>query len=149
MASFNDIQQRERGLQQHLTSAQMVMIAIGGAVGTGLFMGSAFAIGFAGPAVLVSYAIGAFIALLLIGCLGEMTVAHPTSGSFGAYAEYYLGPMVGFVLRYAYWAALVLAVGMEVTAVGIYMAYWFPAVPQWIWVGVFSAVLVGVNLRSV
>ncbi len=55
------------------------------------------------------------------------------------------GPVIGFVLRYAYWAALVLAVGMEVTAVGIYMAYWFPAVPQWIWVGVFSAVLVGVR----
>ena len=69
MADFQQIQQRETGLQQHLTSAQMVMIAIGGAVGTGLFMGSAFAIGFAGPAVLVSYAIGAFIALLLIGCL--------------------------------------------------------------------------------
>ncbi len=149
MADFHDIQQRETGLQQHLTSAQMVMIAIGGAVGTGLFMGSAFAIGFAGPAVLISYAIGAFIALLLIGALGEMTVAHPTSGSFGAYAEYYLGPMAGFVLRYAYWAALVLAVGMEVTAVGIYMAYWFPDVPQWIWVAVFSAVLVGINLRSV
>ena len=149
MADFQDIQQREQGLQQHLTSAQMVMIAIGGAVGTGLFMGSAFAIGFAGPAVLISYAIGAFIALLLIGCLGEMTVAHPTSGSFGAYAEYYLGPMAGFVLRYAYWAALVLAVGMEVTAVGIYMAYWFPAVPQWVWVGVFSAILIGINLRSV
>ena len=149
MADFHDIQQRETGLQQHLTSAQMVMIAIGGAVGTGLFMGSAFAIGFAGPAVLVSYAIGALIALLLIGALGEMTVAHPTSGSFGAYAEYYLGPMAGFVLRYAYWAALVLAVGMEVTAVGIYMAYWFPHVPQWIWVAVFSAALIGINLRSV
>ena len=149
MADFDSIQQRETGLQQHLTSAQMVMIAIGGAVGTGLFMGSAFAIGFAGPAVLISYAIGAFIALLLIGCLGEMTVAHPTSGSFGAYAEFYLGPLAGFVLRYAYWAALVLAVGMEVTAVGMYMAYWFPDVPQWIWVGSFSASLVGVNLRSV
>ena len=149
MADFQDIQQREKGLQQHLTSAQMVMIAIGGAVGTGLFMGSAFAIGFAGPAVLISYAIGAFIALLLIGCLGEMTVAHPTSGSFGAYAEYYLGRLAGFVLRYAYWAALVLAVGMEVTAVGIYMAYWFPDVPQWIWVAIFSAVLIGINLRSV
>ncbi len=149
MADFDSIQQRETGLQQHLTSAQMVMIAIGGAVGTGLFMGSAFAIGFAGPAVLISYAIGAFIALLLIGCLGEMTVAHPTSGSFGAYAEFYLGPLAGFVLRYAYWAALVLAVGMEVTAVGMYMAYWFPDVPQWVWVGIFSAILVGVNLRSV
>ncbi|WP_313302193.1 amino acid permease [Diaphorobacter sp.] len=149
MANFNDIQQRETGLQQHLTSAQMVMIAIGGAVGTGLFMGSAFAIGFAGPAVLVSYAIGAFIALLLIGCLGEMTVAHPTSGSFGAYAEYYLSPLTGFVVRYAYWAALVLAVGMEVTAVGMYMAYWFPQVPQWVWVAVFSVILIGINLRSV
>ena len=149
MANFQDIQQRETGLQRHLTSAQMVMIDIGGAVGTDLFMGSAFAIGFAGPAVLVSYAIGAFIALLLIGCLGEMTVAHPTSGSFGAYAEFYLSPLAGFVVRYAYWAALVLAVGMEVTAVGMYMAYWFKDVPQWIWVAIFSVVLVGINLRSV
>lgn len=74
----------------------MSMIAIGGAIGTGLFMGSAYAIGYAGPSVLVSYAIGALITLLLMGCLAEMTVAHSTSGSFGAYAEFYISPWPGF-----------------------------------------------------
>lgn len=149
MAAFQDIQQRETGLRQQLNSAQMAMIAIGGAIGTGLFMGSAFAIGVAGPSVLISYAIGAFIGLLLMGCLAEMTVAHPTSGSFGAYAEHYIGPLAGFVVRYAYWAAVVLAVGMEVTAVGLYMRYWFPAVEQWVWVLLFSLLLVAVNAASV
>ena len=102
------------------------MIAIGGAIGTGLFLGSGFAIGL--PArVLVSYAIGALIALLLMGCLAEMTVVHPTTGSFGAYAEYYVGPLAGFMVRYAYWTCIVLAVGTEVTAVALYMKFWFPA----------------------
>lgn len=147
--AFDDIVQREQGLRRHLTAAQMGMIAIGGAIGTGLFLGSGFAISFAGPSVLVSYAIGALISLLLIGCLAEMTVAHPTSGSFGAYAEHYIAPWAGFLVRYAYWAAIVLAVGTEVTAVGVYMGYWFPDVPRWIWVLVFSAALVGVNATSV
>jgi AAT family amino acid transporter len=71
------ILQRERGLHQGLSSGQLSMIAIGSAIGTGLFLGSGMAIGFAGPSVLVSYAIGGLIALLLMGCLAEMAVAHP------------------------------------------------------------------------
>src|SRR5215475_9362511 len=102
------------------------MIAIGGAIGTGLFLGSGFAIGTAGPGVLISYTIGAVIALLLMGCLAEMTIAHPTTGSFGAYAEYYIGPLAGFLVRYAYWTSIVLAVGTEVTAVAVSMRFWFP-----------------------
>ena len=92
MSQFQDIVRREQGLQRRLSASQMAMIAIGGAIGTGLFLGSGFAISFAGPSVLISYAIGALISLLLMGCLAEMTVAHPTSGSFGAYAEHYIGP---------------------------------------------------------
>ncbi|MCB4788436.1 MULTISPECIES: amino acid permease [unclassified Delftia] len=149
MPAFEDIVQREAGLQQQLSAGQMTMIAIGGAVGTGLFLGSGFAIGFAGPSVLISYAIGAVISLLLMGCLAEMTVAHPTSGSFGAYAEHYIAPWAGFVVRYAYWACVVLAVGTEVTAVGLYMGYWFPEVPRWAWVVIFSGALIGVNMMSV
>jgi len=97
----------------------------------------------------VSYLIGALIALLLMGCLAEMTVAHPTSGSFGAYAEYYLGPLAGFLVRYAYWTSIVLAVGTEVTAVALYMHFWFPTSPGWPWIVGFSALLVLVNARSV
>jgi AAT family amino acid transporter len=92
-AHFDAITEREKGLHRNLSAGQLSMIAIGGAIGTGLFLGSKFAIGFAGPAVLLSYFIGAVIALLLMGCLAEMTVAHPTSGSFGAWAEFYLSPL--------------------------------------------------------
>ena len=142
---FNAIQDREKGLRRQLTSAQLSMIAIGGAIGTGLFLGSSFAIGFAGPSVIISYAIGALIALLLMGCLAEMTVVHPTSGSFGAWAEFYIGPLAGFLVRYAYWSAVVFAVGTEVTAIAVYMRYWFPGVPGWIWIVGFSSILIGVN----
>ena len=146
---FDRIIEREGGLRRGLSARRMTMIAIGGAIGTGLFLGSGFAISLAGPAVLVSYCIGALIALLLIGCLAEMTVAHPTSGSFGAYAEYYLGPLAGFLVRYSYWTCIVLAVGTEVTAVALYMHYWFPALPGWPWILGFSTLLILVNARSV
>ncbi|MCO3557292.1 amino acid permease [Pseudomonas aeruginosa] len=145
---FEAISRREQGLQRRLSAAQMSMIAIGGAIGTGLFMGSAFAIGFAGPSVLLSYAIGALITLLLMGCLAEMTVAHATPGSFGAFAEHYVGPLAGFLVRYAYWAAIVLAVGTEVTAVAMYMKYWFAGIPEWVWIISFSTLLIGLNASS-
>ena len=148
-ASFAAIIEREHGLRRTLGARRMSMIAIGGAIGTGLFLGSGFAISLAGPAVLVSYLVGALIALLLMGCLAEMTVAHPTTGSFGAYAEHYLGPLAGFLVRYAYWTSIVLAVGTEVTAVALYMRFWLPASPGWLWIVGFSALLVLVNARSV
>lgn len=149
MDGFDKIQSREAGLHKKLTARQMSMIAIGGAIGTGLFLGSKFAIGFAGPGVVVSYVIGGFIALLLMGCLAEMTVAHPTSGSFGAYAEHYVSPLAGFLVRYCYWSSIVLAVGTEVTAVAEYMKFWLPDVAAWIWIAGFSAALIGVNAYSV
>lgn len=149
MDSFGKIQQREGGLKRQLTSRQMTMIALGGAIGTGLFLGSKFAIGLAGPSVIISYAVGGFIALLLMGTLSEMTVAHPTSGSFGAFAEHYVSPLAGFLVKYMYWSCIVLAVGTEVTAVGEYMKLWFPDVPSLLWVIFFSAVLIGVNTMNV
>lgn len=149
MAEFSDIQTREIGLQKSLTARQLGMIALGGAIGTGLFLGSRFAIGFAGPSVVVSYLIGGMIALLLMGGLAEMTVQHPTSGSFGAYAEHYIGPLAGFLVRYMYWGCIVLAVGTEVTAVGEYMQLWFPEAPAWIWVVLFGGALIVVNAMNV
>lgn len=147
--TFATITEREKGLQQALSSAQLSMIAIGGAIGTGLFLGSAFAIGFAGPSVLISYAIGALIALLLMGALAEMTVAHPTSGSFGAYAEHYISPLAGFLVRYSYWSAVVFAVGTEVTAIAVYMRLWYPHVPGVVWILTFSAALIAINAANV
>ena len=143
------IEDREGGLQRSLSSRQLSMIAIGGAIGTGLFLGSGFAIGLAGPAVLISYLVGALITLLLMGCLAEMTVVHPTAGSFGAWAELYVSPLAGFLVRFAYWAGVVLALGTEVSAVAVYMRFWYPAVPGWTWIVGFSAVLVLVNAGNV
>jgi L-asparagine transporter-like permease len=147
--AFADIVQRESGLRRTLSAGKLSMIAIGGAIGTGLFLGSGFAIGTAGPSVLISYAIGALIALLLMGCLAEMTVAHPTTGSFGAYAEHYISPLAGFVVRYAYWTSVVLAVGTEVTAVALYMKFWFPTLPGWVWIAGSAAALITINATSV
>src|SRR6201994_3968562 len=115
--NVTSISEREGGLHRGLSKAQIVMIGLGGAIGTGLFMGSGIAIGYAGPAVLVSYAIAGFVALVMVFSLSEMAVAHPAAGSFGVYAETYLNPWAGFVVRYTYWIAQVLAVGGEAVAV--------------------------------
>ena len=140
---------REGGLRRVLTPGQLSMIAIGGAIGTGLFLGAGLAIGLAGPAVLVSYAIGAVITLLLMGCLAEMTVAHPTEGSFGMWAEVYVSPLAGYLVRWAYWLGIVFALGTEVSAVAVYMGFWLPHVPGVWWIGLVSAALVGLNAMDV
>jgi amino acid transporter, AAT family len=140
---------QEEGLQRALTDRQLTMIAIGGAIGTGLFMGSGIAIGYAGPGVLVSYVITAIIAVIMMFSLSEMAVVHPTAGSFGTYAEMYLNSWVGYLVRYTYWAAQVIAIGSEAVAVGIYMQYWFPSVPVWLWALGFGAIIIYVNSRSV
>ncbi len=118
--------EKEKGLSRQLTTRHMAMIAIGGAIGTGLFLGSSLAVHTAGPAVLVCYLLGAVMALLLMGALSEMAVAHPTAGSFGVYAELYLNRWAGFVVRYTYWACQCIAIGGEATAVAIYCKWWFP-----------------------
>ena len=143
------IGERERGLHRALTKAQIVMIGLGGAIGTGLFMGSGIAIGNAGPAVILSYALAGFVALVMVFSLSEMAVVHPTAGSFGTYAEMYLNPWAGFVVRYTYWISQVIAIGGEAVAAGLYMTFWFPDVPVWMWSIGFSLVLLYFNSRSV
>jgi L-asparagine transporter-like permease len=136
-------------LARELSAPQLTMIAIGGAIGTGLFLGSALAVHTAGPGVILTYVIGAVIALLLMRALGEMAVAHPTAGSFGIYAEIYLNKWFGFSVRYTYWAALCVSIGGEATAIAIYCQWWFPHTPQWMWILGFTIALLYVNARSV
>jgi amino acid transporter, AAT family len=143
------ISEREGGLHRGLTKAQIVMIGLGGAIGTGLFMGSGIAIGYAGPAVILSYAVAGFVALVMVFSLSEMAVVHPTAGSFGTYAETYLNPWAGFVVRYTYWISQVIAIGGEAVAAGLYMTFWFPNVPVWMWSIGFCLVLLYFNSRSV
>jgi AAT family amino acid transporter len=140
---------REAGLRRQLTPRQLAMIALGGAIGTGLFLGSAVSVRLAGPGAILSYAAGGAIALALMWALAEMAVAHPVAGSFGVYAEIYLHPWAGFVMRYSYWLAQVVAIGSEVVAASIYCRYWFPGVPAWVWIAAFSTTLVYINARSV
>ncbi|MEZ5500530.1 MAG: amino acid permease [Steroidobacteraceae bacterium] len=147
--SESELIAREHGLSKALSKAQVVMIGLGGAIGTGLFMGSGIAIHYAGPAVLVSYAIAGFVALVMVFSLSEMAVAHPAAGSFGVYAETYLNPWAGFVVRYTYWIAQVIAIGGESVAAGLYMTFWYPGVPVWMWSIAFAFVLLYVNARSV
>src|ERR1700691_5910826 len=143
------IASREAGLHKDLSRPQLVMIGLGGAIGTGLFMGSSVAIGYAGPAVILSYAIAAIAATAMVFSLSEMAVVHPTAGSFGTYAEIYLCPWAGWIARYSYWMAQVIAVGGEAVAAGVYMTFYFPGTPVWLWSLGFAFMLLYFNSRSV
>lgn len=136
-------------LRRRLTQRQLSMLAIGGAIGVGLFLGSSVTIRLAGPGVIVSYLLGAVIAVIVAYSLVEMAVVHPVAGSFGVYAQTYLSPWAGFSVRATYALIQIIAIGAEVTAVGIYFAYWFPTIPSWIWVAGVSIGLVALNTQQV
>ena len=137
------------GLHRRLGQRQLTMMAIGGAIGVGLFLGSGVTIRLAGPAVILSYLLGAGIALIMSYAVAEMAVVHPVAGGFGVYAAKYLNPWAGFSVRATYGVAQIIAIGAEVTAAGIYISFWFPHVPQWIWVLLVSAALVALNSMKV
>ena len=125
------------------------MVAVGGSIGTGLLLGSAAALEIAGPSVILSYLIAAFIAYTVAMALGELASVHPSAGSFGVYGELYLNQYLGFLCRAGYWASIAFSIGAELVASATYMTYWLPSVPGEVWVFVFSALLLLVNLRSV
>jgi L-asparagine transporter-like permease len=138
-----------RNLQRRLTERQLAMIAIGGAIGVGLFLGSNVTINLAGPGVIITYLLGAVISLIVAYSLAEMAVVHPEAGSFGIYAERYLNSWFGFTVRTTYGLIQIIAIGAEVTAVAIYFRYWFPGTPQWLWVAVVSVGVVAINAAQV
>lgn len=139
----------EQVLARQLSAAQQTAMALGGAIGTGLFLASGLAVNVAGPAIILSYAIVAGISLLLGRALAEMAVAHPTAGAFGVYAGMYVSPFAGYAVRVSYWLMQVVATGAQLVAASIYMSYWFPRVPGAVWVIAFAAVLVYANSRTV
>jgi amino acid transporter, AAT family len=136
-------------LQRRLSQRQVGMIAIGGAIGVGLFLGSSVTINQAGPSVLVTYLLGAIVCLVIAYSLAEMAVVHPLAGAFGIYAETYLNPWFGFTVRATYGLIQIVAIGAEVTAVAIYFQYWFPNAPQWFWVALVSSGIVAINAAQV
>src|SRR5215208_4722106 len=139
----------EQVLARQLSAAQQTAMALGGAIGTGLFLASGLAVNVAGPAVILSYVIVAGISLLLGRALTEMAVAHPTAGAFGVYAGMYISPFAGYAVRVSYWLMEVIATGGQLLAASIYMGYWFPAVPGAVWVLAFAIALFMANSRSV
>jgi AAT family amino acid transporter len=140
---------KEAGLKRELSVRLLSMIAIGQSIGTGLFLGSGISVQMAGPGVIVSYLIGGLITYFVMLALSEMAAAHPMAGSFGAYAEHYLGPWAGLVTRYTYSAAQIIAIGGQIVAAAIYCRYWFPDTPSWVWIAGFSAALLVVNILNV
>ncbi|WP_314524557.1 amino acid permease [uncultured Pseudomonas sp.] len=140
---------QEKGLKRGLSARHIRFMALGSAIGTGLFYGSASAIQMAGPAVLLAYLIGGAAVFMVMRALGEMAVHNPVSGSFGQYASTYLGPMAGFVLGWTYAFEMIIVCLADVTAFGIYMGFWFPDVARWVWVLGIVFLIGGLNLCNV
>ena len=143
------MQNQTQGLKRGLSARHIRFMALGSAIGTGLFYGSAAAIQMAGPAVLLAYLIGGAAVFMVMRALGEMAVHNPVSGSFGQYASTYLGPMSGFILGWTYAFEMIIVCLADVTAFGIYMGFWFPEVARWIWVLGIVLLIGGLNLCSV
>ncbi len=139
----------EQGLRHQLSAGQMAMVAVGGSIGTGLLLGSAAALQIAGPGVILSFLLAAFINLMVAMALGELSSVHPAAGSFGVYGDLYLNPWAGFVARAGYWAGIAISIGAELVAAATYMSYWLPRVPAVSWVVIFSLFLLLINLRAV
>ncbi|MFM2476639.1 amino acid permease [Celerinatantimonas sp. MCCC 1A17872] len=138
-------QQLNRGLKNR----HIQLIALGGAIGTGLFLGIADTIKMAGPAVLLGYAIAGFIAFLIMRQLGEMVVEEPVAGSFSHFAYKYWGNLAGFISGWNYWVLYILVSMAELSAVGKYVQYWYPSVPIWVSALVFFIVINLINLTHV
>ncbi|SDJ10806.1 S-methylmethionine transporter [Arthrobacter cupressi] len=127
----------------------LIMIAMGGVIGSGLFLSSGYTISQAGPlGAVIAYLVGAFVVYLVMACLGELAIAYPVSGAFHIYAARSIGPATGFTTAWLYWLCWAVAIGSEFTASGLLMQRWFPGVDVWVWCLVFAAVLFGLNAVS-
>ncbi|WP_262699976.1 MULTISPECIES: amino acid permease [Streptomyces] len=137
------------GLKAGLKNRHLSMIAIGGVIGAGLFVGSSAGIAKAGPGILISYALVGLMVVFVMRMLGEMSAANPTSGSFSAYADRALGRWAGFSIGWLYWFFWVVVLAVEATAGAKILEGWWPAVPQWGWALIVMVVLTATNLVSV
>lgn len=136
-------------LKRGLSNRHIQLIALGGAIGTGLFLGSAGVMSSAGPSMLLGYAIGGFIAFLIMRQLGEMIVEEPVAGSFSHFAHRYWGPFAGFLSGWNYWVLYILVGMAELTAVGKYVQYWYPEIPTWATALAFFVLINLINLTHV
>ncbi|GAA4490395.1 amino acid permease [Microbacterium panaciterrae] len=136
-------------LHRGLKTRHIRMIALGSAIGTGLFYGSASAIQAAGPSVLLAYLLGGAVVFIVMRALGEMAVRHPVAGSFGQYASRYIGPFAGFLTGWTFTFEMFVVALADVTAFGVYMGFWFPNVERWVWILAVVLFITAANLLSV
>ena len=136
-------------LKRAMSTRHLVMISLGGAIGTGLFLGSGEVIAQTGPVgAILSYFLGGLIAYMVMLCLGELAVHMPESGSFGSYAQQYIGPGTGYTITWLYWLTWAATLGTEFTAAALLMQEWFPQVSVWLWTIIFAAIVFGLNMSS-
>jgi len=138
-------QKMERGLKPR----HVEMIALGGTIGVGLFMGAANTIQMAGPSVLLCYAVTGVVMFFIMRIMGEMLYQEPVTGSFATYGHKYISPFVGYLTACSYWFLWVVVGLSEITAVGIYVHYWFPLLPQWISALAGMAIVAAANMAAV
>ncbi len=145
MGKHHDSEKLQRGLDNR----HIQLIALGGAIGVGLFYGSSATIQMAGPSILLSYIIGGIVIFTIMRALGEMAVDEPISGSFSSYAHRYLGPFAGYLSGWTYWFMWVVVGMAEITVIGVYVNYWFPDIPQWVTALATFIVVTLINLMNV
>lgn len=143
------MQKNPNQLQRGLEERHITLMSLGAAIGVGLFLGSATAIKLAGPGIILGYAFAGMIMFFIMRALGEMAIQKPVAGSFSQYARDYLGALPGFLTGWNYWFLWVVTCMAEITAAGIYMEYWFPEVPRWIWALAALVIMASVNFLNV
>ena len=127
----------DSGLRRSMGPRHLIMIAMGGVIGSGLFLSSGYTIDQAGPlGAILAYLVGAFVVYLVMACLGELAIAYPVAGAFHVYAARSIGPATGFTTAWLYWLCWAVALGSEFTASGLLMQRWFPGVEVWVCAGV-------------
>ncbi|MFE3030414.1 amino acid permease [Streptomyces canus] len=139
----------DASLTHGLKQRHLSMIALGGVIGAGLFVGSGAGIAAAGPSIILAYTLSGLLVMLVMRMLGEMSAAHPSSGSFSAHAERAFGPWAGFTVGWSFWILLCTAVGLEGIGAAKIVTGWLPGTPEWAWVALFMLVFCGTNLAAV
>lgn len=139
----------QEGLHRGLEERHIQLIALGGAIGVGLFLGAGAAIKTAGPSLILVYFLAGIIMFYIMRALGEVAVAYPVSGTFSAHSNIFLGPLTGYITGWTYWFMWVVTCMAEITAVGVYVSYWLPEVPQWVPALLALIVMAAVNVVSV
>ncbi|WLF82861.1 amino acid permease [Moraxella sp. ZY210820] len=136
-------------LKRSMSARHVIMISLGGAIGTGLFLSSGEVIADTGPiGAIIAYLLGAVVAYMVMLCLGELAVHMPTSGAFGEYANAYIGPATGYTMSWLYWFTWTVTLGTEFTAAALLMQEWFPHISMWLWTIIFATTIFLLNISS-